>query len=350
LAFVSLGRFLVRRTQRFALRQGYGIYRVLLVGNGRYGTQLAEALRQVPEVGFRVVGELPDVDVPAMKEFVTHGGVDELIQTNPALTDEKNLQLLDFCDQYKIDYKYVPNLFETQVTNVRFRLLHGVPMVELLRTPLEGWGRIVKRGMDLAVSGLGLLLLSPFFLLLGIIIKLDSPGPVFYHQARIGRNKKPFQIYKFRSMKLEYCTGLGYGGEQAEAFEAMLRQQTNERSDGPLFKMKDDPRLTKSGRFIRKWRIDELPQLFNVLGGSMSLLGPRPHLAKEVEHYTKHHRKLFTIKPGMSGMAQVQGSSGLSFEEEAKLDIGYIENWSLKTDVVLLARTLSILLGDPNAV
>lgn len=350
LIFVSISRFIIRWVQRLAVRQGYGVYRVLLVGNGQYGYQLAAAIRQRPQLGYRVVGELDTVDLGQMEFIHQTRGIDEVIQTDPTLGDERNLQILDFCDHYKIDYKYVPNLFETQVTNVRFRLLQGVPVVELRRTPLDGWGRIAKRSMDLVAAVAGLLLLAPLFLVVAILIKLDSKGPVFYHQTRVGKNKIPFEIYKFRSMKLEYCLGPAFGGPGAEAFYEALRQQTNERENGPLFKMRQDPRLTRVGRFIRQWRIDELPQLFNVLGGQMSLLGPRPHLPVEVENYSKHHRKLFTIKPGMSGMAQVQGSSGLSFEEEAKLDIGYIENWSLKTDIILLFKTAKILFTDPNAV
>jgi lipopolysaccharide/colanic/teichoic acid biosynthesis glycosyltransferase len=182
-----------------------------------------------------------------------------------------------------------------------------------------------------------------------VAVKWNSPGPVFYKQIRIGRNMKPFEIIKYRSMFLEYCVGEGYGGRKAQAEDEKLRQQANERT-GPLFKMKSDPRITAVGRVIRRVRIDELPQLLNVLKGEMSLMGPRPHLPQEVERYSKHHRKLFTIKPGMSGMAQVAGNAGLSFEEEAKLDIAYIEQWSLRLDIILLLKTLRILLSDRNAV
>lgn len=347
--FVAYGRLLIRRIQREALRRGYGVYRVALVGNGRYGTELAQAFRQRPELGYRVVGELDSVDRVQLDTLHATRGIDEMIQTDASLTDRDNWQLLDFCDQHKIDYKYVPNFFETQASNVQFRQLQGVPIIELLRTPLEGWGRIAKRSMDIIGSLIGLVVLAPLFVVVAVAIRLDSPGPVFYKQVRVGRNKELFKIYKFRSLKREYCLGEEYGGMTAEAVEQQLRQQTNERA-GPLFKMRNDPRHTRVGKWVRCWRIDELPQLINVLRGEMSLLGPRPHLPKEVEQYSKHHRKLFTIKPGMSGMAQVHGSSGLTFEQEAKLDIGYIENWALKTDIILLLRTLRIVFIDKNAV
>jgi exopolysaccharide biosynthesis polyprenyl glycosylphosphotransferase len=350
LVLVALGRFLIRRAQLYALRQGYGVYRVVLVGNGRYGVELAQLIRRRPGLGLRVVGDIPQVQPEALEKVYQQFGIDEVIQTEPTMSDEDNLALLDFCDQYKIDYSYVPNLFEAQATNVRFRQIQGVPLVELLRTPLDGWGRITKRGMDMVLSLVGLAILSPLLIAVALLIRLDSPGSIFYRQVRIGRNKKSFEIIKFRTMRMKYCTGERYGGPEAEAMEQKLRIQTNERNDGPLFKMKTDPRCTRVGAYLRRWRIDELPQLFNVLGGEMSLLGPRPHLPKEVELYSKHHRKLFTIKPGMSGMAQVQGSSGLPFEEEAKLDIGYIENWSLKLDIILLIRTLRLIFTDKNAV
>ncbi len=347
--FVTVARYVVRQVQINALRQGFGIHRVVLVGNGRHGNQLVEILKARPELGYRVIGMPESVHWNVLEQIQRDVGIDDIIQTNPSLTEEDNLVLLDFCDKYKIDYKYIPDLFETYAANVRFRQVGGVPMMELLRTPLDGWGRIEKRVIDILGSAVGLVLLSPFLLLTALLIRLDSPGPILYKQTRVGKNMQPFSIYKFRSMKLEYCTGEAYGGLTAQEFEAQLRAKANERT-GPLFKMRHDPRITRVGHFIRKWRIDELPQLINVLKGEMSLLGPRPHLPEEVKRYNKHHQKLFTIKPGMSGMAQVNGNAGLTFEQEAKLDIGYIERWSLWTDVILLLKTFMILLTDQNAV
>lgn len=349
IAFVTTARYIVRRVQVALLHRGVGLHHVALVGNGRYAWQLAELFRERSNLGFRVVG-IPDVvRWNTLLDLYQRHGIDEIIQTNPNLPEEDNLILLDFCDQYKIDYRYVPNLFETHAAHVRFRQIGGVPIMELQRTTLDGWGRIAKRLLDLTGAGIGSIILTPLFLLTALVIKLDSPGPILYRQTRIGRHKQPFAMYKFRSMKREYCTGDTYGGSKAKEFDQQLRQRTNERS-GPLFKMKNDPRVTPVGRFLRRCRIDELPQLINVLRGEMSLLGPRPHLPEEVQKYSKHHRTLFTIKPGMSGMAQVSGNAGLSFTQEAKLDIGYIEHWSLWLDIILLLKTFRLLLKDKNAV
>lgn len=349
LVLVTFSRMLVRRLQSLLLWKGYGAYRVVVVGNGKYGPLLAQLVRDKPQLGYRLIEHVEQPRWDVLEKLQERYGLDEMIQAEPSLPMEDTLMLLDFCDQYKIDYRYVPNLFATQATNVRFQQMNGVPLVELARTPLDGWGRIAKRILDLVVGGGGMVLLSPFLLLLVVLIKLDSAGPVLYRQVRIGRHKKEFEILKFRTMRLQYCLGERYGGVQAEEMDRRLRQQTNERS-GPLFKMRNDPRITRMGRFLRRWRIDEVPQLLNVLRGEMSLLGPRPHLPKEVARYTKHHRKLFEVKPGMSGMAQVHGSSSLNFDEEVKLDLGYIENWSLKLDIILLLKTLRVLLTDKSAV
>lgn len=349
LFFVTLGRYVIRRIQVILLRRGFGVHRILVVGSGKYSEQLNRIFRRRPDLGFRVVETLLVVRWEKLEQVTCDWGIDEVIQSDPNLPEDDNLVLLDFCDKYKIDYKYIPNLFETYAARVQYRQIGGVPVMELLRTPLDGWGRVVKRIMDVFGSMVGFVIFSPILLITAIAIKLEGPGPIFYHQTRVGRSKRPFEMYKFRSMKFNYCIGDGYGGDKALAFENELRHKTNERV-GPLFKMRNDPRITRVGRFIRRWRIDELPQFINVIRGEMSLLGPRPHLPSEVRRYDKHQEKLFTIKPGMSGMAQVNGSAALAFEQEASLDISYIEGWSFWLDVILLIKTFVIMVTDKNAV
>ncbi|MEK7500155.1 MAG: exopolysaccharide biosynthesis polyprenyl glycosylphosphotransferase, partial [Patescibacteria group bacterium] len=347
--FVSFGRMLVRQLQHVLLRQGLGVHRAVLAGNGKFATELDSVFSRRPELGYQVVGKVDDISWDALQKIYNQNGIDEIIQTNPSLSDADNLILLDFSEQYKIDYRYVPNIFETHAINVRYRQIGIVPLLELSRTPLDGWGRIVKRVIDVVGAVFGIIILLPLLLLISYLIKRNSPGAVIYRQIRAGRNMVPFEIMKFRSMYSEFCVGPRYGGRHAEEKYNELKQTGNERT-GPLFKMKKDPRITSIGRIIRRLRIDELPQLFNVLRGEMSLVGPRPHLPEEIAQYDKYHRKLFTIKPGMSGMAQVAGNAGLAFEEEAKLDIAYIENWSLWLDITLILKTIIILFRDKNAV
>ncbi len=170
-----------------------------------------------------------------------------------------------------------------------------------------------------------------------ILIKLESSGSIIYKNERVSKNGV-FKTYKFRSMFLKYCVGDGYGDNKALEFEEELIKKQNTK-DGPVYKIGRDPRLTKIGRFIRRWSIDEFPQFFNVLFGNMSLVGPRPHQPREVIKYEKHHKKVLAIKPGITGLAQISGRSDLSFEEEVKLDTYYIENWSLLLDISIILRT-----------
>jgi len=211
-----------------------------------------------------------------------------------------------------------------------------VPLIEIKKTPLDGWGKIIKRAVDIFGSAVGLILFSLPFLLIGIIIKLDSSGPVFVKLKRVSQGKE-FYLYKFRSMV-----------KDAEELKKDLLQY-NERQDGPLFKMKNDPRITRVGRIIRRFRIDELPQLINVFKGEMSLVGPRPHQPDEIVRYKKHHKRVLFLKPGITGLAQISGSSDLSFEEEVKLDTYYIENWSLGKDIYILLKTFLVVFIDRSA-
>ena len=199
--------------------------------------------------------------------------------------------------------------------------------------PVEGGGKIVKRTMDIAGSFAGLVLFAPLFACVALAITLESKGPIFVRLRRISQGKE-FALYKFRSMI-----------DNAEAYKPQL-VGFNERMDGPLFKMKDDPRITRVGRFLRKRRFDELPQFINVLRGEISLVGPRPHQPDEIAAYQRHHKKVLAIKSGITGLAQTSGAANLLFEEEVKLDRYYVESWSLKKDIIILLRTLWMLFFD----
>jgi exopolysaccharide biosynthesis polyprenyl glycosylphosphotransferase len=334
---VTLARYGIRTVQIRLLERHVGAHRVVVVGATPVADHIAEQLRKFKRIGYLVSAHLEMVDRSELERIQQQQGIDEVIQCDPGLPESENLALLDFCEEYKIEYKYVPNLYSTLVSNVRTRTLAGYPVVELRRTPLDGWGRVVKRGIDLVGAVAGMIVLAPLFAFIAFFIAWDTPGPIFFRQVRIGRYRQPFRILKFRTMV-----------KDAEALKRTLRGR-NERQ-GPLFKMREDPRVTRVGKILRRMRVDELPQLWNVLQNDMSLIGPRPHLPEEISQYRKEHRKLFTLKPGMTGIAQVAGSSNLSFEEEATLDIQYIEQWSLKLDLQILLKTFWKLLWDRSAV
>ena len=215
--------------------------------------------------------------------------------------------------------------------NIDIDILNGNPLIELKRTNIDGWGLIIKRVFDITFSLLLMLFLIPVFLLIAFLIKWDSRGPVFVRLKRISQSKE-FDLIKFRSMV-----------EGADKYKEYFKD-SNERKDGPLFKMKDDPRVTRVGKIIRSKRVDELPQIFNVLKGNISLVGPRPHQPDEVALYERHHKKVLAVKAGVTGLAQVSGAEKLPFEEEVKLDRYYLENWSIKKDVVILLKTLGVLI------
>ncbi len=219
---------------------------------------------------------------------------------------------------------------------IHFRPVEGLPLIHVEIPQFEGGKHVLKRLLDVVVSGTALLVLLPFLLLIGLLVRLDSSGPALFMQERVGRNGSTFRMLKFRSMVVD-----------AEARLASLRG-LNEGA-GVLFKMKDDPRVTRVGRILRKFSLDELPQLWNVLVGDMSLVGPRPPLRREVDGYESHvHRRLY-IKPGLTGMWQVNGRSDLSWEESVRLDLYYVENWSLTGDLVILWRTVRVLLHPTGA-
>jgi len=338
IVFVSAGRFLMRRLQKiFISKYNFGVHKVIVIGGDSVTGKVVNEIENNPVTGYRIVKHLINPDVEEVKLAVANPGVDEVILANPNYPAEKVLDLVDFCHENHLIFKFVPNLYQTLTTNFVVDTFSGVPLVELRRTALDGWGKIAKRIIDIVGSVFGLVILSPLFLVIAFAIKWESEGPVFVGLERISRNKK-FKLFKFRSMI-----------KDAEKYKKYLLP-FNERSEGPLFKMKNDPRITKVGRFLRRYRLDEFPQLWNVLRGDISLVGPRPHQPDEIARYQKHHKRVLDIKAGMTGMAQISGSSDLPFEEEVALDTLYIERWSLWQDFKILFLTFLKLFRDHSAV
>ncbi|MBX0299464.1 sugar transferase [Cryobacterium sp. 1639] len=219
---------------------------------------------------------------------------------------------------------------------IHFRPVEGLPLIHVEIPQYDGAKHVLKRALDIALGGAALLLISPVLLVIGVLVKLDSPGPVLFRQERVGRNGRTFHMLKLRSMV-----------RTAEDDLAGLLDQNE--GAGLLFKIKSDPRITKVGRVLRKYSLDELPQLWNIVAGQMSLVGPRPPLPAEVENYESHmHRRLY-IKPGLTGMWQVNGRSNLTWEESVRLDLYYVENWSLAGDLMIIWRTFKIIIRPQGA-
>jgi len=340
--YVVLARYILNLIQKGLLRKkGIGVHRVLLVGRNGKMNVMAKLLRQNKNLGYRIVDQIDTAHLKVIRNIREQLGIDEIILCEPSITDDEQEKLIDYCAINNIVYKYIPTTM--QASRYEVGVLNGEPLIEVKHTPLDGWGRILKRTFDIVASVIGIIITSPIMLLTALAIKLDSKGPIIYKNERVGNDGKEILVYKFRYMKWECCvTDKNPECEEAIKLEKVLIEKQSVRK-GPLYKIKSDPRKTRVGAFIEKYSIDELPQFFNVLFGSVSMVGPRPHQHREVEKYMDYHRRLLTIKPGVTGMAQVSGRSDLDFEDEYKLDLYYIENWSLWLDIQICLKTLGVL-------
>jgi len=332
-------------------RRGVGVDRILIVGAGEIGRTLMRHIVAQPELGYQVVGFVDDDPrrgstdigrfralggIPNLPHIIQEEQVDEVLITLPWAYHRKILAIVDQCVREQVRARIVPDLFQLSLSRVDVDNIGGVPVIGLREPTISTWQRVLKRSLDLVVALLGMLLMIPLFLLIGLAIKLDSPGPILFTQTRVGQGGRKFPIYKFRSMR--------QGAEEEKGKLADLNEVR-----GPVFKMRDDPRRTRVGRVLRRWSLDELPQLYNVLRGEMSLVGPRPATPDEVAQYEDWHLKRLAVRPGMTGLWQVSGRSELPFDEMVLLDIYYVENWSLALDVKILLRTVPKWLSGEGA-
>jgi len=334
--FVMIGRFFIHYVQLTYYRYGKGLEPILIFGTGKTAEEITEHLKSNPGLGYVVIDHVQTISDLVENWSDKAGTVSQIIQADSNIDRKEVLKLVEFCNEHQIVFKYTADIFNSLASNVKTETLAGIPIVVIQKTALDGWGKIIKRFCDFIFSLFLLIVFSPFFLLISLIIRLDSEGPVLVRLERIGERGRTFGLYKFRSMVLN----------AHKMKESLLKY--NERKDGPLFKMENDPRITRFGRILRQFSLDELPQLYNVVKGEMSLVGPRPHEPQEVSRYSRDHKQLLTIKPGMTGLAQISGRSKLSFEEESKLDIYYIENWSLMFDFQIVIKTAPVVLSRKN--
>lgn len=341
IVFVSLARIFLGYIQRYLLmKKGIGIHRLVLIGANGVCKMFIDQIRRNKFLGYKIVGVVEDVDFDKIGDIKKSKGIDELIACSPGKIKENDLHSLkEYCIYNRIAFKYVPTLIET--TNFDLQIFLGEPLIEIMNTPLDGWGKILKRLFDLVGSLVGIILFSPIMLLVAFATLIDSGRPIIYFNPRVGHRGK-FDLYKFRYMKTEYSHGKQFSEKHnkkaMEFLEKLIKKQSIKK--GPIYKIKDDPRKTRVGKFIERFSLDELPQFFNVFQGNMSLVGPRPHQPMEVDKYKDYHRRVLTIKPGITGMAQISGRSDLDFEDEVRLDTYYIENWSLWLDIIIILKTI----------
>lgn len=342
-ALVVGARSFLRGLLRRRRRQGLGLERILIVGAGALGREVALKIHAHKELGYRVVGFLDDDPGKSSKSFdgvpilgslrqanevLEREDIDQVIIALPLEAHRKMMRLLREIGRECVELKLVPDVLQYATIKATLEDLDGTPMINLSQVPLEGWSTLIKRAMDLAISALALAVLVPLvFPVVALLIWLEDRGPIFYRQERMGLDGRPFMILKFRSMRVH-----------AEA------------STGPVWAVKGDPRRTRLGALIRQWSIDELPQLWNVLKGEMSIIGPRPErpsFVREFKHKIPQYMLRHRVKAGITGWAQVHGWRGnTSIKKRLQYDLYYIENWSLALDCKILWMTVFTFLSD----
>ncbi|MGA9348818.1 MAG: sugar transferase [Anaerolineae bacterium] len=323
---------------------GYGTKRILIVGAGEAGLGLAEHLARWQE--YQVVGFLDDasglksthLSTPVLGGLADAGqainqySIDEVIVSAAAKDRVELADLILALRDQAVKIRMVPDLLEMITVRTGIENLRGIPLISLREPAITGLNRVMKRGLDLVGSLVGLVVLAPFMALIALLIKLDSPGPIFFIQERAGQYGRAFRMYKFRTM--------------VQNAEELLEQLIDlEKLEQPAFKLKDDPRVTRVGLWLRRTSLDEIPQLFNVLKGEMSLVGPRPEEVRIVQKYDPWQSQRLLVKPGMTGSMQVSGRADLSLEERVKLELTYIENYSILEDIKILVKTLPAVLS-----
>ncbi len=347
IVFVIVGRFILKQFQVLMFARGLGLHRLVVIKGQSVEFKVVERVLRHRSTGYEIVAELADTPdlIEQLETLTANTVVDEIMQANASSKTDQNLQLAMLARNRGIQFSFIPNLFEVQRNVVELNNLKGIPVISLKNSPLDGWGKVTKRILDLIMSTICLIITAPLMLALAIIIKLNSPGPIIYSHIRTGHGKN-FRFYKFRTMFTHLSVGEKYGDKQAEEMlQQLLESEANGNRNGPLHKIKNDPRVTSVGRFLRRTKLDELPQFWNVLKGDMSMVGPRPHLPEQVQAYLNSNRRIFSIKPAIFGLTQIAQITWptLPFEEEIRLDTYYIENWSLWLDFTTLLKSFYLL-------
>jgi exopolysaccharide biosynthesis polyprenyl glycosylphosphotransferase len=339
----------------------------VIVGAGALGQLLADKLTQPRIHGLRVVGfvdDVPPATDPAVADIPVLGHVDELPRLIEAWdvqrvmvafslrSHERTQRLVRSLRGSNVQIDIVPRLFDVVGPSDQLHAIDGVPLIGHPRLQNSAAAQRVKRLIDVCAASMGLIALAPVLAVIGILVKLDSPGPAIYNAVRLGRNGRHFKQLKFRTMHTRLCHGPGYGGDDAEeAFRALLASNEELREQYErTHKLQSDPRVTRIGRVLRATSLDELPQLWNVLRGDLSLVGPRPVTAAELARYGEHARDLLSVRPGLTGYWQVSGRSAVGYDERVRLDLAYVRSWSLKLDFLILLRTTNLFTGRAGAV
>jgi len=349
--FVSVARLLVSLGVTHLYGRGIGLTNLLVVGSGRLARLMMQQIAATPNLGYRVVGFIYDQKSPSsdfgrfkslgelgdLERVLQQERIGEVIVALPSQQHEQILRVVATCEQAGAAFKLAPDIHELSMARFDIDTIEGIPLIGLKQSLTSTWRYRIKRAVDIVGASLMLIVGAPFWLLIALAVKLDSPGPVLYHQQRIGYRGARFTCLKFRSMDAD-----------AEALLDTIRNQSPADERGK-FKLPNDPRRTMVGRFLRRTSLDEIPQLLCVLRGEMSLVGPRPPLVVEYERYEDWEKGRLEMRPGLTGLWQVRGRSDIDFDEMVLMDLYYIENWSLRLDFQILLRTIPTVLASRGA-
>ncbi len=339
--FTGLVHLFMRLTQKGLRHLGINVTPVALIGKTKTSQVLERTLAQYPSLGFRTVATFshftPDTEKKLL-QLRKEGRIEAILIANTDATREEILAVKAFSDNEHLTFFYSADVFSGSTLRPILHTFGDAPVIEVPKTPLDGWGAIYKRGFDI-IGSLALIICSmPLQIAIAILLFLEQPGSILFRKlpngsyvTRVGQHGKPFRYFKFRSM---------IKNAHAYRFDPnFIKEHGNMREGTPLFKLKNDPRVTKIGKFLRALSLDEIPEFYLVLFGKMSLVGPRPHLPEEVSAYKPHERRVLTIKPGITGLPQISGRANLDFSDEVRLDMHYIENWSPWLDIIILLKT-----------
>jgi exopolysaccharide biosynthesis polyprenyl glycosylphosphotransferase len=360
LNMILIVRFVMRSAQTFARRRHINLIPTLVVGRGQEAAACIKEMRERPALGYRVIGVVdsrierrdedryegvPVIgDLKALPEAIRDSGANEVIIADPQVNGDELFEVMMRCGRRRgVEFRIAPSLFNCLPRKTEIDQIGVLPMIRLFREPLSSSSRLIKRTFDLVVATLAIVLLLPLWLLIALLIKLDSKGSIFYTQERVGMDGRLFLLYKFRTMKADADPEIHK--EYQRAFIAGQAEANLGDDQKPTYKLLVDPRITRVGKWLRKSSLDEVPQLLNVIMSEMSIVGPRPPIPYEVEAYELWHRKRLDMKPGLTGLWQVSGRNRLSFEEMVRLDVFYIENWSVLLDLKIILRTVFVMLG-----
>ncbi len=342
---LCLGRLVVSAAMGLLYRLGFGETRLLVVGSGRLGKMTMQHIAANPNLGYSIVGFLHDMNeepgdfgrfrmlgtLDDIGLVIRSMQIDEVIIALPSHLHQYAIRSVKMCERLGASFKLVPDLYEMNLSRIDMEAIEGIPLINIKQISLNTVQRLITRVVDTSVAAFVMIVGLPLWICIALAIRLNSAGPIIYGQTRIGLNGQPFKFYKFRSM-------------YQDADKVLAALVARNEAQGPLFKMKDDPRRTPVGRFLRRTSLDEFPQLINVLKGEMSLVGPRPPLPQEVAQYEEWQKGRLAIKPGLTGLWQVRGRSDLSFDEGVLMDLYYIENWSLRLYFQVLLSTIPAVL------